>query len=267
MDIITSTNNRYVKLARSLQEKSWRQKRGLYLIEGLHLVEEAWQTGVPLEFVLYTPAFEENPQGGVLVAALQAAGLRVLPVPDSIMQVISATVTPPGVVAVAPLPDCSLAELLHNPAPLLVIAAGLQDPGNLGTIWRTALGAGATGLILTHGSVDPFSPKVVRAAMGASFRLPVVTGVEPAVLATGLAAAGVKLVVADVGATTVLWQADLAGPLALVVGNENHGPGAELLAAATTKVGIPMVGPVESLNAAVAAAILLYEALRQRQGG
>ncbi len=265
MDMITSTSNRYVKLVRSLQEKSWRQKRGLYLIEGLHLVEEAWQRGTPLEVVLYTPAFSQDSRGSALLAALQAAGRRCLAVTDNIMGTISATVTPPGIVAAAPLPACSMAELLQVPAPLLVVAAGLQDPGNLGTIWRTALGAGATGLILTPGSVDPFSPKVVRAAMGASFGLPVVTGVEPAVLATELAAAGVKLVVADVGAPITFWQADLRGPLALAVGSENHGPGRELLDAAAARVGIPLVGQVESLNAAVAAALLLYEALRQRR--
>lgn len=266
-DIITSTNNRYVKLTRSLQEKSWRRKRGLYLIEGLKLVAEAWQTGIPLEVVLYTPGFCREPRGSRLVGALQAAGNRCLAVSEKVMQAISATVTPSGIVGAAPLPACSLAELLRSPAPLLMVTDGLQDPGNLGTIWRTALGAGATGLILTRGSVDPFSPKVVRAAMGATFRLPVVTGVEPGDLVRELAAAGINLVVADVGAATVLWQADLCGPLALVVGSENHGPGTELLAAATAKVGIPLVGPVESLNAAAAAAILLYEAVRQRQGG
>ncbi|MBC7325928.1 MAG: RNA methyltransferase, partial [Moorella sp. (in: Bacteria)] len=159
------------------------------------------------------------------------------------------------------------ADLLAAPSPLLMIAAGIQDPGNLGTIWRTALGVGATGLVLTRGSVDPYNPKVVRAAMGATFRLPVVGGVEPAALAQELRAAGIKLVVADVAAPLVFWQADLSGSLALTVGSENHGPGGELLAAATARVGIPLAGPMESLNAAVAAALLLYEALRQRQAG
>ncbi|MDN5362074.1 MAG: methyltransferase, TrmH family, partial [Moorella sp. (in: firmicutes)] len=130
---------------------------------------------------------------------------------------------------------------------------------------RTALGAGATGLILTRGSVDPYNPKVVRAAMGATFRLPLAAGAEPSRLAREIRAAGLKLVVADVGAPLTLWQADLRPPLALVVGSENHGPGPEFLAAATARVGIPLVGPVDSLNAAVAAALLLYEALRQRQ--
>jgi len=265
VDIITSAGNRYVKLARSLKEKSWRQKRALYLIEGMHLLQEAWQTGAQLEVILYTPEFWQVARGRQLLVDLQATGNRCLAVSEKIMQEVSAMVTPPGVVAVAPAKGCSLAELLRAPAPLLVVAAGIQDPGNLGTIWRTALGAGATGLVLTRGSVDPFSPKVVRAAMGASFRLPVVTGVEPAVLVRELAADGINMVVADVGASTVLWQADLSGSLALVVGSENRGPGPELLAAASARVGIPLVGPAESLNAAVAAAILLYEAVRQRQ--
>ncbi|MDK2816464.1 MAG: methyltransferase, TrmH family [Moorella sp. (in: firmicutes)] len=265
MELITSAANRYVKLARSLKERSWREKRGLYLIEGIHLLEEARQARIPLEVVLYSPQILAAPRGEQLVAGLQEAGYRCLAVTEELMQAISTTVTPPGVVAIAPFQASSLTRLLSRPSPLLMVAAGLQDPGNLGTIWRTALGAGATGLILTRGSVDPFNPKVVRAAMGATFKLPVVSGVEPATLVRELEACGIKLVVADVGAPLVFWQADLRPPLALAVGSENHGPGRELLAAATARVGIPMVRPVESLNAAVAAALLLYEALRQRQ--
>lgn len=265
MDLITSVTNRYVKLARSLKERSWREKKGLYLIEGIHLLEEARQAGIPLEVVLYSPQIFATSRGEQLVAGLQQAGYRCLAVTEELMVTMSSTVTPPGIVAVAPTRVFSLADLLAVPSPLLMIAAGIQDPGNLGTIWRTALGAGATGLVLTRGSVDPFNPKVIRAAMGATFKLPVVSGVEPAALVRELEACGIKLVVADVGASLVFWQADLSGSLALAVGSENQGPGGELLAAATARVGIPLVGPVESLNAAVAAALLLYEALRQRQ--
>ncbi|AKX94559.1 TrmH family RNA methyltransferase [Neomoorella thermoacetica] len=271
MALITSPNNRYVKLARSLQDRSWREKKGLYLIEGIHLLEEALQAGTSLEVVLHSPRIFTTSRGEKLVAGLQRAGYQCLAVTEELMAGISTTMTPPGIVAVAPMQAKNLAELLavtsplHSP-PLFIIAAGIQDPGNLGTIWRTALGAGATGLILTRGCVDPYNPKVVRSAMGATFRLPVAGGVEPALLARKLQDAGLKLVVADVGAPLTLWQVDLRPPLALIVGSENHGPGPELLAAATERVGIPLVGPVDSLNAAVAAALLLYEALRQRQG-
>ncbi len=266
MDFITSPANRYVKLARSLQDRSWRERKGLYLIEGIHLLEEARQARVPLEVVLYSPQVFSTIRGERLVAGLREAGYRCLAVTGELMAAMSSTVTPPGIVGIAPIPIADLAGILAAPLPLLMIAAGIQDPGNLGTIWRTALGAGATGLVLTRGSVDPFSPKVVRAAMGASFRLPVAGGVEPYALARELRAAGIRLVVADVGAPLVFWQADLRGPLALAVGSENHGPGPELVAAASARVGIPLAGPVDSLNAAVAAALLLYEALRQRRG-
>ncbi|MDN5326403.1 MAG: methyltransferase, TrmH family [Moorella sp. (in: firmicutes)] len=271
MVLISSIANRYVKLARSLQKRSWREKKGFYLVEGVHLLEEALQAGAPLEVVLYSPRIFTTPRGEKLVAGLQRAGYRCLAVAEETMAGISTATTPPGIVAVAPIQAKNLAELLAVTVPLhfpslFVIAAGIQDPGNLGTIWRTALGAGATGLILTHGCVDPYNPKVVRSAMGATFRLPVAGGVEPALLARELRDAGLELVVADVGAPLTFWQVDLRRPLALVVGSENHGPGPELLAAATARVGIPLVGPVDSLNVAVAAAILLYEALRQRQG-
>ncbi|MGI9861852.1 RNA methyltransferase [Moorella naiadis] len=271
MTLITSPTNRYVKLARSLQERSWRAKKGLYLIEGVHLLEAALQAGASLEVILYSPRIFTTPRGEKLVAGLQRAGCHCLAVTEEIMAGISTTMTPPGIVAVVPMQEKKPADLLAVARPqstsplLLIIAAGIQDPGNLGTIWRTALGAGATGLILTRGCVDPYNPKVVRAAMGATFRLPVAVGVEPSRLARELREAGLKLVIADVGAPLTFWQADLRPPLALVVGSENHGPGPELLAAATDRVGIPLVGPVDSLNAAVAAALLLYEALRQRQ--
>ncbi len=269
MHVITSINNRYVKLIRSLQERTWRRKRGFYLIEGPRLIGEARQTDIPLEVVLYTPAFGRERQGGRLVKLLRAGGNRCFQVTEKIMQTIGATVTPPGIVAAVPLPIYSLAELLQSntPDPLLLIADGLQDPGNLGTIWRTALGAGVSGLILTPGSVDPFNPKAIRAAAGATFKLPVVTGIKSDNLIKKLKAAGFRLVVADVRAKAVLWQTDFSGRLALAVGSENQGPSGELLAAADIKVSIPLMGPVESLNAAVAAAVLLYETVRQRQQG
>lgn len=131
---------------------------------------------------------------------------------------------------------------------------------------RTALAAGATGVVLTTGTVDLYNEKVVRATQGAIFRLPVVTGMEAGALAARLLRAGLRLVVADVRGDTVYYQADLTGPLALVLGNENRGPGDELVQVAKVKVRIPLWGTIESLNAAVAAGILLYEVARQRLG-
>ncbi|MDK2821353.1 MAG: methyltransferase, TrmH family [Clostridia bacterium] len=266
MKEITSINNRYIKLARSLRERSVRNKKGFYLIEGIHLLEEARISGIPLEAVFFSPKALKNSQGYQLAKDLDRAGYRCLMITEELMEVISTAVTPPGVLAIAPIPATDLNELLKDNVSLIVVADGIQDPGNLGTIWRTALGAGAKGLVLTHGSVDPFNPKVVRSAMGATFKLPVVTDKKPKELVEKLFSAGLKVVVADVGASVPLWQVDLTEPLALVVGNENKGPDPELTAAASGRVIIPMVGPLESLNVSVAAAILLYETVRQRQG-
>lgn len=261
--MITSRANKLVKLARSLHRRSQREKTGLYLLEGEHLLSEALAAGAEVEFVLYTKDFARASHHGLLLAGLQRAGYPCEEVEEAVMVSIAGTSSPPGILAVARQKKYGLADLLRGQEVFLLVADAVQDPGNLGTILRTALAAGCTGAVLTSGTVDLYNEKVVRAAMGALFRLPVVHGAAPGELVAFLQDQ-VKIVVAHVGGKRPYYDGDYRGKLAIVVGNENRGPSPELLQASPVWVKIPLWGPVESLNVAVAAAILLYEAARQR---
>ncbi|MDN5348107.1 MAG: methyltransferase, TrmH family [Clostridia bacterium] len=266
LKIITSPQNEAIRLARSLRQRKYRERYGLFLIEGRHLLEEAIDAGVGLEYLFYDSDFGRSERGQELLAELRRRRCRCLQVTKSLMANLSATVTPPGVLAIARQQPCSLIDLLTGPGdPFLLVADGVQDPGNLGTMLRTALAAGARGAVLTPGTVDLYNEKVARATQGAIFRLPVATAVEPGTLVAAVSRAGWRLVVADVRGDRVYYDADLTGPLVLVIGSENQGPDAILLQAAAVRVRIPLWGAAESLNAAVAAGILLYEAARQRR--
>ena len=181
----------------------------------------------------------------------------VIVVPDALFATVSATETPQGVIGVFPMPEW---EDLRTAPVLAVVADGIQDPGNLGTIIRSAAASGASAVLYTHGTVDPYNPKVVRAAAGAHFQVPVRYADD---LATALTGSAVYL--AEGGSGTPIDQIDWTEPSTVVVGSEAHGAGPEARRLPSTLVSIPMVNGVESLNAGVAASIILYEAFRQRR--
>jgi RNA methyltransferase, TrmH family len=237
-----SNNPRVQQLRRLTGRRSSRLEEGLFLVEGPTLVAEALEAGWPLDAVYV----EES------ALALVPAGVRPTLVRDGVLSKVM-TVD-------APRPIVAAAELRALPWPgaatFVVVGAGLSDPGNLGTILRTAEAAGADGIVLTAGSVDPFSPKVVRSSAGAIFRMPVVIDGDPHAL--GLPLWGT---VATGG--VAYDQADLTAPLALVMGNEAHGLPADF--ALDGLLTIPHVGRAESLNVAMAAAVLCFEVARQRR--
>jgi TrmH family RNA methyltransferase len=256
--MITSIQNPKIQWARKLQAQARaRQAEGVFVVEGVRLVEEALAAGWQAQLVLYTEMLNER--GQLIVSGLAAQGAPVELVSESVMRAASDTQTPQGLLAVLEM------RLLPLPSPLdfVLVADGVRDPGNLGTILRTAAAAGTQAVLLTPGSVDAWSPKVLRAAMGAHFRLPLrALGWE----ALGDLLYGLPVLLADAGSGQVYTQVDLTGPLALLVGGEADGAGSQGQALATGRLHIPMPGQVESLNAAVAAAILLFEVVRQRSG-
>jgi TrmH family RNA methyltransferase len=220
-------------------------------------VAEAVAAGVELDAV-----YAEE---GVAVPDVGATPVRI--VADRVLGRVLDTVTPRPLVAVAVLPHHRLADVVAAAArdrvPLLV-GDGLADPGNVGTIARSLEAAGGTGLVLTAGSADPFQPKVVRSSAGAVFRLPVVVDADPTELVAACRDAGVRVWATTMSGGTDHTDADLGGAVAVVVGNEAHGVGPELMAAADGVVSIAMDGPTESLNVAMAATVLAFEARRQR---
>lgn len=183
------------------------------------------------------------------------------------LESIGASVTPQPVVAVAQWPAWTLADLLAAPEGPIVVAVDLSDPGNAGTLVRSAEAAGARGVVLTKGSVDPRSPKVVRAGAGSVGRLPVVDGLDAVAVLAELRAGGLRTVAADASGASSLWDAALPADVVVVVGSESHGLPAAVAAEVAEAIRIPMASSVESLNVGVSAAIVLFEAARRRTGG
>ncbi len=249
---------------RDLHRRRARDRRGLALAEGVRLVEEALAARVPIRGAAVAPGLESTPRGSALKSALERAGVRVENVSDAVLETLADTEQPQGVVAVIEPREWRLEDI--EPArdrPVLVLDA-VQDPGNVGTILRTALGLGGAGVVALKGTADLHNAKVLRGSMGALFQLPAVaadaadylawansTGVE-----TWVTAADGEPLSKRTGAHRP------RAPIALVLGNEGAGVGAALSAAAHRRVAIPLGPGVESINVAVAAGILLYEVTR-----
>jgi len=253
--VTTSLANERVKYARSLHRERARTRDKRFLIEGTRSVQEALQAGVRPVLAFFTGRLRESRQGAELLSRLEQAADCLMEVSPEVMASMSDTVTPQGVLAVVPTPE--LPWPAHG---LVVILDSLRDPGNAGTILRSAWAAGAAGLATSKGTVDPYAPKVARAAMGAHFHLPVRAGLSAGELAR--LTCGRRLILAD-QAGTPYWEIDWRGDVALVIGGEARG--AEVTEGlAEARAAIPMVAGAESLNAAIAAAVLLFEAVRQR---
>ena len=254
--MITSTRNERVKYIRSLARRRIRQQEGRFVVEGTRLLEDMVRAGTQPALVLYTAAWAGSPPAQQLLPVLNSAADGCWLASDAVLAACSDTQTPQGVLAVVPIVE-------NQPKPgLILVLDQVRDPGNLGTILRSAEAAGVGQVLLSPGTVDLYNPKVVRGAMGAHFRLP-----------------AAYLTWADIAARVAqrqVWLADSAGPVpydtvdwlapsALIVGGEAAGAGTQAAALATGRVSIPMTGDVESLNAAMAATTILFEAARQRR--
>ena len=258
--MLTSTKNEKIKHIKALQARAKaRREAGAFVVEGIRLAEEALTAGWPVELCLYDP--EINERGQVLVETLRSAAVETLAAAPNVIAAASDTQTPQGILLVLKLIPLPLPETLD----FVLVLDQLSDPGNAGTLLRTAAAAGVDAVLLSAGSVDPFSPKVVRSGMGAHFRLPVHTLLVEEIV-TSCRARGLRMLLAEAGKGTAYYNADLKSPLVLVVGSEAHGPGDDFQAAADGCLHIPMPGDSESLNAAVAASVLVFEAVRQRAG-
>ncbi|HWR65303.1 MAG TPA: RNA methyltransferase [Bellilinea sp.] len=259
--MITSTQNPRIKHIRALlTNRKDRQQEKLFVIEGVRLAEEAARANFVPEEVLFSS--DLSPRGRELVDIFGSAGSAIEEVDGRILHSLSDTDTSQGILALVPQPAATL------PADwdLLLVLDQIRDPGNLGTILRSAAASGAQGVVLTPGSVDVYSPKVVRAGMGAHFHLPLLTLDWPEILdvCKQKHTMPAALLIADSSGGSPCWQTDLRQPVALVIGSEADGPQPAALAAADGLLHIPMPGAAESLNAAMAASILLYEVVRQR---
>jgi TrmH family RNA methyltransferase len=260
-EILRSRSNPLVRRLRSLKEKS---HGDLCLIEGPKLLREALGAGLEIVEAAAEPRFAHAPAHQSLLAELEVLGLRVRLVDEAIMASLSETETSQGLLALARRPAFEERAFAADGPALVVVAVGIQNPGNLGGLLRSAEAAGSTGVYLTEGTADPLSWKALRGSMGSAFRLPHLRGGDADATLESLRALGLKIVatVAQGGApyTSVRFE----DPTALVFGSEGPGLPPEVLRFVDERVTIPLRPPVESLNVGVAAGIVLFEAARQR---
>ena len=261
-EMITSRRNALVKRGRAVRDG---QDEQLILIEGVRLCEDAARSRASIEEVFYTTKFQRDERGAQLLSGLHRDGARLVAVSEDVMASISDTKTPQGIVALAKRPQTNREALIkESETPLIVVLHRVGNPSNAGAMLRVAEAAGATAAIATEGTTDLFSPKSLRGAMGSTFRLPLWTGARFAELLAWCASNGVGTVSTDVRAEVAHTELDWTTPRAVILGAEGSGLAATETAAAGARIRIPMRSPVESLNVAVALAVVLYEAARQR---
>lgn len=279
-ELITSRDNSWLKKFRVALRGKGPQPGEPIGVEGPKLIEDAVRSGLELQALLVSES-----GGGEAEQVLRAAEEGAVNVPasrifrtrDKLFESAAGTEAPQGVAALFHQREWTFEDVLRGPgamretAPLVVVLAAVQDPGNVGAAVRSAEAFGATGLVATRGSADPWSPKALRASAGSALRLPLLRGMAIPILMTQLKMAGLQLYGANsvgrgtVGAHEMSAEAELTGPIAIFVGNEGSGLPPEVTRSVDKVISIPMSGAVESLNAGIAASILLYEAARQRR--
>ena len=260
---ITSSKN---PLVRRFREAAAGEPPEVMVVEGPKLVAEALAAELPVDEAAIAPRLLEHPLGMDLRRRLDRAAAVMHECSDAVLERLSSVTTHQGVAAIVRRPAWSLDDVLgRGGSPLVVVAAGIKDPGNLGALVRTAEAAQASGLLALEGGADPFRDKAVRAAAGSVFRLPVLAAVTLQQLMELAKRRALQVMVAEGQGDVAPWDADLRVPTVLVVGGEGAGVPEELRARATVRVRIPMAPTVDSLNVAVAAGVLLYEARRQRR--
>lgn len=263
---LSARNSRVLRLRRLVRQAAVRREEGAFVVEGPKLLEAALDAGSAIDAV-----FVADGGGHPVVERVVSAGIPVYAIAPAVLERVADAVTPQPVLGVVRWDDVGLERLrpgggAAGGGPLLVVVCvGLQDPGNLGAVLRSAEAAGASGIICCKGTVDLHNPKSVRASAGALFRVPVVSAGEPGEVLETLGRWGVRRLGTQAAAGVPPDACDLRGPTAFVLGNEGHGLPSALDDRLDDRITIPMAGAVESLNVSVAAAVLCFEAARQRR--
>lgn len=260
--MINSTANKQVRRVTNLVKKARaRREEGLYVVEGLRMCRELSSEQVEILYVSESFLKEEEHRK-------LTEGFVWETVADPVMKVMADTQTPQGILALVRRRDWTLEEILGQPqTPLLMVLETVQDPGNLGTILRAGEGAGITGLIMNTGTADIYNPKVIRSTMGSIYRVPFVYAEDLHGACDAIKKRGIRLFAAHLEGSSEYDREDYTGPCGFLIGNEANGLTKETAAMADARIRIPMAGQVESLNAAVAASVLMFETARQRRRG
>ena len=259
---IESTKN---PLIRRFRQAARGEDATLMVAEGQRLVDAALEAGLRVVEAVYGPKLLGRPGGEEQVAKLREVSGSIRECSDKVIQRLSHLDTHQGVSVILRRPVWEFTDLLGAGPALLVVAAGIQDPGNLGALVRAAEAAGASGLLVLAGSADPYRDKALRGSAGSVFRLPCLSGVDTKLALQQIRGHGLQLLVAESSSDSTCWDTDLKLPTALVLGAEGAGVSARIASAADALVSVPIVPAVESLNVSVAAGVLLFEARRQRR--
>lgn len=262
LHIINSRENEIIKQTSKLKIKKYSVRNNAFLCEGVRFVEEALMSGAKLKYCLCSESLH-NDRVDVILKTMAKRDIDVYMIKGELMEQICDTESPQGIAAVIERVDYDTSKL-YKKADFLVIADKIQDPGNLGTIIRTADAAGAQGVIVSEGTADPYSSKVLRSTMGSIFHLPVVQVPDIACAIEQMKSSGFKVYVTCIKDASPYYMVDYNGKIAIVIGNEANGVDKNIIQHADRLVKIPMPGHAESLNAAVAGGILMFEVVKTR---
>lgn len=262
------THRRVRRLRGLLQKRSARWSERVFVAEGAELLRTALRAGYAIESVYVAPAGADDPLTRESLDSALAAGARLFALAPGVLERVADTVTPQPVLTVLPMLDAPMAPGAGRPEdhPLIVVTVDVRDPGNAGTVLRTADAAGVSSVIFSGDSVDPYNPKTVRASAGSLFHVPFTVQEDPVLLATSLASAGYRTLATMVREGDDYAALDWSVPTALFLGNESAGLPADVVEATGGSVVVPMEGRAESLNVGMACAVMCFEALRQRRG-
>jgi TrmH family RNA methyltransferase len=261
---ITSTQNQRVKDLVRLRERRERDGSGLFLIEGYRELARALEAGVVLIDLYVCPQLYLGGNEPTLIDAITSAGVPLTELSEGAFRKVSYRDRPEGLLGVARQSPATLDRLPQTLTPLILVVESIEKPGNLGTMLRTADAAGVSAVVVCDPATDPYNPNVVRASLGTLFTVPLAIATTSDTI-EWLAGRGIRSVATIPGARLAIWDADLTGALALVVGSEQYGLSPTWRRQADLEVGLPMAGSADSLNAAMAAGIALFEAVRQRR--
>ena len=265
-EVITSSQNKFIKLAAALKQKKQRDELNLFVVEGVRLVEEAAESDWVVETCIYTTDALQNMRVRDVITHLESKNCHMVEVPLALYDKITDTKEPQGIMGIVKKYAYVITDVLASEQkPFLIVLDELQDPGNVGTMIRTAVAAGCTGILLTKGCTDVFSNKAVRSSMGSIFHVPIVEGLATNEVLAFADEHGIEILATSLESSNVYFKVDFTKPVAIVFGNEGNGVNARFLEHAQERLYIPLLGHVESLNVAASAAVILYEVVRQRQ--
>lgn len=260
---IKSRKNPLIKEIKSLYRKKERKNKGLFIVEGIKIIEEIIDRKYSFRAIIYTDLILENHDGRQLLFKMGNIK-NLVHVPDDIFREISDTENPQGILGVANIPINNIEKLDLNTAKFLLYLDRVQDPGNMGTIIRTADAFKIDGIIISEGSVDPYNPKVVRATMGSIFRVPLYFTDDGLSEIKRIKSKGIKIYASSLIASIDIGKINLKNSSMVIIGNESSGVSDEIYDLSDNLIKIPMPGESESLNAGVAASIIMYEAMTQK---